>query len=267
MALLTIFRKFLRDYEDEEDRWEILAAMMEMRAEFSFHHAVRGFGMDFKDALELVRSADVELSPLEQNQRTILLAALDNLVDFAVAAEYQMSEALPEEPDEVDTETEEWEDYETECIGVCQRYNYNYAMVENGDIEYAMGIAAFWAKLENDEYLTYMTQGDDRVRPWHAALEGLRFRQSQFPSWLIPPIEHNCRCFLVEDSSDAASEIGDVYMKKMVEMPDFINPVFKESVAKGERIFSEAHSYFSVKKKDKKRLRAIAKTIKDKWLK
>ena len=50
------------------------------------------------------------------------------------------------------------------------------------------------------------------------------------------------------------------------EMPDFINPVFKESVAKGGRIFSSAHSYFSVPKKYKKKLRTIANRIKGKWL-
>lgn len=37
-------------------------------------------------------------------------------------------------------------------------------------------------------------------------------------------------------------------MGQIIEMPDFVNPVFKESVAKGGRIFSDAHSYFIIPK-------------------
>ena len=139
--------------------------------------------------------------------------------------------------------------------------------IENEDIEYAMGIAAGWILYSNNTVLTYMTQGDNRVRPWHLALEGTSYRKASFPAWLIPPIEHGCRCFLVEESADVLnqSKLSQV-MGQIIEMPDFVNPVFKESVAKGGRIFSDAHSYFIIPKKHKKRLRTIANKIKDKWL-
>ena len=105
------------------------------------------------------------------------------------------------------------------------------------------------------------------MRPWHLALEGTSYRKASFPAWLIPPIEHGCRCFLVEESADVLnqSKLSQV-MGQIIEMPDFVNPVFKESVAKGGRIFSDAHSYFIIHKKHKKRLRTIANKIKDKWL-
>lgn len=68
-----------------------------------------------------------------------------------------------------------------------------------------------------------------------------------------PPIEHGCRCFLVEESADVLnqSKLSQV-MGQIIEMPDFVNPVFKESVAKGGRIFSDAHSYFIIPKKHKR---------------
>ena len=248
-------------YDHTDERWELLEAMMELRAEFAINHAIKGFGMDIEKALELIRNKNNGLSRLECEQRDILVAAIDNLIDFAVAQEFQMSQHLPNDFDYNDqTDIDECED-------IFWRYNHTYAKIENEDIEYAMQIAAAWSIHTNSTVFTYMTQGDERVRPWHLALEGISHPKSSFPAGLIPPIEHGCRCYLVEESSDVLNKISDI--SKVVcqndEMPDFVNPVFKESVAKGGRIFSEAHSYFTIPKKYKKKLQHISHTIKSKW--
>lgn len=263
MAILAIFKRFLADYGDMDKREDLLEEMMGLRAEFAFSHAIKGFGLDFETALELIRNNDGGLTKLEKEQRIVLLAALDNIVDFAVAQEFQMTDELPE-----DFEMDNQEDMD-ECEGICRRYNETYADIENGDIEYALGIAASWVRISQDTVLTYMTQGDERVRPWHLALEGTSYRKAEFPAWLIPPIEHGCRCFLVEEGADVIgnADIDKVEAGMAMNMPDFVNPVFKESVAKGGRIFGAAHSYFQIPKKEKKHLRTIAQKIKDKWLK
>ena len=234
---------------------------MELRSEFAFNHAIKGFGMDFEKALDLLRNHNDGLTKMEKEQRNVLVAALDNLVDFAVAEEFQMFANLP---DDLDIDDEE--DIK-EAESVFYRYNNIYSSIENGDIEYAMGVAAGWVSYSENTVLTYMTQGDNRVRPWHLALEGTSYRKANFPAWLIPPIEHGCRCFWVEEASSVlnCTQLTQV-VGQVNEMPDFINPVFKESVAKGGRIFSSAHSYFSVPKKYKKKLRTIANRIKGKWL-
>lgn len=263
LAIYAIFKKFLENYGDMAERWDLLEEMMSLRADFAFHHAVKGFGMDFEKALELLRSHNTGLSKLEQEQRDILVAALDNLIDFAVAEEFQMSDNLP---DDVDLDNDEAID---DCDAIFDRYNITYSNIENDDIEYAMGVAAGWLSYRENSVLTYMTQGDERVRPWHLALEGVSYRKSDFPAWLIPPIEHGCRCFLVEEDISvlgAASRLSQVEGAVIFQKPDFINPVFEDSVCKGGRIFSPAHSYFTVPKQYKKRLQAISKRIKDKWL-
>lgn len=45
----------------------------------------------------------------------------------------------------------------------------------------------------------YMTVGDDRVRPNHAALDGVKMEKND-PRWaqLMPPCGYNCRCTVVE---------------------------------------------------------------------
>jgi len=235
---------------------------MDLRFEFAFNHAIKGFGMDMEKALGLLRNKNNGLTRLEREQRDILVAALDNLIDFAVAEEFQMYEHLPANCDIADPMDLE------ECEDVFWRYNHIYSKIENEDIEYAMKIAAAWAIHTDSTVFTFMTQGDERVRPWHLALEGTSYPKHSFPAWLIPPIEHGCRCYLVEESIEVINE-SSMFAKvenTINEMPDFVNPVFKESVAKGGRIFSDAHSYFVIPKKYKKRLRAIAKKIKSKWL-
>ena len=43
--------------------------MMTLRAEFALNHAIKGFGMDFEKALELLRNHNDGLTKLEKEQR------------------------------------------------------------------------------------------------------------------------------------------------------------------------------------------------------
>ena len=49
-------------------------------------------------------------------------------------------------------------------------------------------------------------------------------------------------------------------------MPDWFNPTFKESVAKGGKIFSDAHPYFQINADKMKKLVEISDRIKSKYL-
>lgn len=59
----------------------------------------------------------------------------------------------------------------------------------------------------------YVTVGDDRVRPSHAVLDGLR-RPKDDPIWdrIMPPNGYNCRCSVIEIFKDdpIASPAGDL---------------------------------------------------------
>ncbi len=110
--------------------------------------------------------------------------------------------------------------------------------------------------------------GDERVRPWHMQYEGYTAPKELFPDWLIPPIEHRCRCFLVP-ASDGIGSIENVNNRiiDIPEMPDWFNRTFKESVCKGGRIFSDEHPYFQVDGSNVERLGEIAQRIKLKYFK
>lgn len=259
LALLAIFIRLLESISEDMNQWEVLEELMNLRAEFAIKHAVKGFGMDYDQALELVRNYDGDLSDREKEERNILVAAIDNLVDFAVAEEYQMSVELP---DIEDLEEENLEMLEA----ICHKYNFRYANVENLDIEYAMIVAAGLVAVSYQTVLTYMTQGDERVRPWHLQYEGYSAPKSQFPAWLIPPIEHGCRCYLIEESAFAKLTRVEASSSKSPKMPEWFNPVFKESVALGGRIFSDDHRYFECDEQHTDKLREISSRIKSKYL-
>jgi hypothetical protein len=253
------------------DQWEVLEELMALRADFAIHHAIRGFDMDYEKALELVRNYSGELSAEDRERRTILIAAIENLIDFSVGAEYQMARDIPDlDFDEMEYGGMDWdsmsEEQQEELEDICREYNFTYANVENQDAEYAMIVAAALAGVLPETTLMYMTQGDERVRPWHLQYEGYTAPKSLFPDWLVPPIEHMCRCFLVEDTVFSQMQHVSAKAGSKPEMPEWFNPTFKESVAFGGRIFSDAHRYFQCEEQHRERLQAMAESIKHKYL-
>lgn len=247
--MLAIFNRLVANLDDEDAMLEVLEELMTLRASYAIAHACDGFGMTVPEALELIRS-EAELDFTDENKRESLLAAFDNLIDFAVAEEYQMvRDALGIEDDE-------------EAEKIFSKYNRQYVVAENKDIEYAMIVAASLASVKSHTILTYWTQGDERVRPWHRTYEGYSATKEHFPGWLVPPIEHGCRCFLVEDVTDMGVMAAS---GKEPEMPEWFNPTFKESVAFGGRIFSDEHPYFQIDKEHIKVLTQISDRIKSQY--
>lgn len=256
-ALLAVFTRFIESLTSDSDSQEILEELMDLRADFLIQHALSGFDIDYDEALEMLRNAD-GLTDEQSAKRNVIVAAVDNLIDFAVAEEYQMARELPSLDDDEYGE----DDYEE----IFEKYNKRYAEVENSDAEYAMIIAAGLIGVADNTMLTYMTQGDERVRPWHLQYEGFSAPKSQFPAWLIPPIEHQCRCYLVEDNIvGKISDVKDAAVK-VPTIPDWFNRTFKESVALGGHIFSDEHPYFTIDSRDEDSLHDIAKRLKEKYM-
>lgn len=254
LPVLTAFRLLMDSLEDSAESWRVMEEIIMLRTASLFSRVLEGLHMDFDRALELLRNHNDFTTLQEKEERDILVAAIDNLVEFAAAEEYAMMTEVLEQ-----SENEEPEDYE----GICEKYNLTYADTENEQVLYAAGIAGWWINQSSGTLITYMTQGDERVRDTHLALEGLTYPKSDFPSDLIPPIEWGCRCYLVAGDSrahvyaSAASQSG--YIKKM-------NPVFSGSLATKGKIFSDAHPYFTSGFRENSRIQTIVKRLKNKLL-
>ena len=254
LMVLTAFRRLMDSLEDSAESWRVMEEIIMLRTASLYSRVLEGLHMDFDRALGLLRNHNEFTTLQEKEQRDILVAAIENLVEFAAAEEYAMMTGVLEQ-----SENEEPEDYE----GICEKYNLTYADTENEQVLYAAGIAGWWINQSSGTLITYMTQGDERVRDTHLALEGLTYPKGSFPSELIPPIEWGCRCYLVADDSrahvyaSAASQSG--YIKKM-------NPVFSGSLATKGKIFSDAHPYFTSGFRENSRIQTIVKRLKNKLL-
>ena len=142
----------------------MLEDIITLRASFLINRVLQGLRIDLDRALDILRNYNDFTADLERQQRDILVAAVDNLVDFVVAEEYAMIQELPEELD--DSQTEEYE-------AVCERYNLTYAREENSTVLFAASIAAWWLSVDAGTVIPFMTQGDERVRRWHESWEGV----------------------------------------------------------------------------------------------
>lgn len=236
---------------------EVLQKLAETRLEQAWERALEGFDIDYETARQLLTELDIEkLSQKERQQRDRLVAALNNLIDFTACEEYQL---YKEFEDLEDTEEQRWREDEEESLAPylskCNKYNEMYAEIEDADISYAMSVASVWIGIDDSETLTYMTQNDYRVRPWHMALQGFTAKKREFPDWMIPPIEWACRCYLLTSTNEEIHGTADVktIMAKATDAPTppkEINGIFKESVCNCGRIFSDEHPYFEVEEMD-----------------
>lgn len=249
LLLLAAFRRLIDMYENSAEKWETIEDIITLRASFLIERAIDGLKIDFDKALSLLRNYNDFTTDYERQQREILVAAVDNLVDFAASSQQQMLDDLPDEVDRDEVE---------QYVTAFERYNLNYASVENQDVLYAAGMAAWWIGIQDESLVTFMTQGDDRVRDWHLAHEGISYLKRNFPPDLIPPIEWGCRCYLISDG------FGSVYGSTTpTDHTMKVNPVFRESLATGGKIFSLMHPYFQTERT--KPIQEIADRIKQKF--
>lgn len=232
LLILDAFRRMVYNYENSAQRLEVFDYIISLRASFLIDRVLTGLNIDFDRALEILQSKNISLTQREELECGTLIAAIDNLVDFAAAEEVAMMQELPDTLSLAEMET-----YEL----VCRKYNETYAETENAQVLHSATIAAWWMSVSMDSMVTFNTQNDERVRAWHQSFDGVSYLKSEFPPELIPPIEWACRCYL---TSDGYGSIFGSILK-----PDFkgkINPVFSESLATGGRIFSKAHPYFAI---------------------
>ena len=242
------FGRLIFNFENSAECLDIFEEIISFRVSFLIDRVLTGLRIDFDQALVILREHNSFTTDLERRERDVLVSAIDNIIDFAVAQEFTMMRELPDElhRDKVD-----------QYLDVCQKYNLTHAEQENKQVLLAAGIAYWWLRVAEEDIITFMTQGDERVRAWHLSFEGLSYNKSNFPPELIPPIEWGCRCFLISNgvSSVQAALKGDSKHK--------VNPIFSESLAKGGRIFTSAHPYFTNSLPE--RLRDIADKLKRKF--
>ena len=157
---------------------------------------------------------------------------------------------------------------------VNEKYNRNYLRAEYNHAVGSSLMAAQWKIIEQneDKYdLQYRTANDGRVRPEHAALEGITLPASDpFWNYYYPPNDWNCRCTAVqvrsgkypESDPEQAMRLGNL----STDTPK--KRIFRFNSGKTLEVFPPKHPYYKVPSKDKKRIKEITESeIKSKRIK
>lgn len=134
-------------------------------------------------------------------------------------------------------------------------YNKNYLAAEYEFAVASSQMAVRWKDLEKDgdRYdLQYRTAGDDRVRPEHAALNGITLPPSdKFWDEYYPPNGWRCRCTAVqvrrgkypESDSDEAVKAGEKATTQIGKDGTDKGRIFRFNPGKQEKIFPPKHPY------------------------
>lgn len=114
---------------------------------------------------------------------------------------HELNEAFPSLIDE-NGNRKPFERFLNDVHKIDQTYNRNYLRAEYNFVQASAEMAAKWEQFaeDGDHYnLQYRTAGDDKVRPEHAALNGVTLPMGD-PFWesYYPPNGWGCRCTVVQ---------------------------------------------------------------------
>lgn len=178
---------------------------------------------EFIDAHAGVLDSSFERTPMSDAMRRRLQRS--DFIFSGMKTFHELNEAFPSMLDE-NGERKPFERFLNDVRSIDETYNSAYLRAEYNFVSASAEMAAKWEEFEQDgdRYnLQYRTQKDDKVRPEHAALDGVTLPPSDsFWTEFYPPNGWNCRCTVVQvrkskyptTDHDEAMMLGDVALQK-----------------------------------------------------
>ena len=158
-----------------------------------------------------------------------------------------------------------FEEFKDDVKQINSKYNTNYLYAEYKHAVGTSQMAAKWVDIEadGDRYdLQYRTAGDDKVRPDHAALNGITLPPSD-PFWskYYPPNGWGCRCTAVQvrvgkyqrSNPADAMQAGDTATEEAKQK------MFRYNSGKTMQLFPPKHPYYKASPEAKAVTQQVAK--------
>lgn len=124
-----------------------------------------------------------------------------NYIFSGIKTFHELNEAFPSMLDE-NGNKKPFERFQNDVQKINDTYNANYLHAEYNFVQASATMAAKWEQFSEDGdryYLQYRTAKDNKVRPEHAALDGVTLPMSDsFWETYYPPNGWNCRCTVVQ---------------------------------------------------------------------
>jgi SPP1 gp7 family putative phage head morphogenesis protein len=127
-------------------------------------------------------------------------------------------------------------------------FNKTYLGTEYDTAVASAQMAQKWNEFPDDAILQYSTVHDDKVRPWHAILDGKTAPKSD-PIWLkiYPPLDWNCRCTVIPGESNKVAPHNRAELIKEARIPK----QFQNNSGITRTIYKNDHLYYQVSGKTK----------------
>lgn len=180
----------------------------------------------------------------------LMLKALEtNVYVFSAAKQYQQVRAMSALMVGKDR-VKSFQEFKKPAKEIFHDYNEAYLYTEYNSAIAQARTASQWqeiiAQADLLPMLTYHTVGDARVRPTHAALDGIsRPVKDKFWDSYMPPNGWNCRCTVLQDDEAQKTSL------RGFKQPDDVPDIFMFNAGKERIVFSPKHPYFSVAPRDK----------------
>lgn len=208
----------------------------------------RGFGANLTDF------------PEGSKERILLTKLRDNLNRFSAAKTFQNVR------DTVNFRLDEgrlrpFNEFRRDAKKIFNTYNENWLKTEFETVVGQAQSADQWIDIDRDKdvlpLLKYQTVGDNRVRPEHAALDGI-IRRVDDPFWdtRMPKNDWGCRCFVIQLEEGEVTNLGKhlekVKRETKGEVTSLANdiPLFSNNPGKVSFVFKDKgqnpHPYFLV---------------------
>lgn len=211
----------------------------------------RGFGGTFADFAE--NSADFK----------ILTRLNENINSFSAAKTFQNVKDTQNLILDATGNLRPFPEFRKDALKIFDQYNENWLRTEFETTVAGAQSTVQWQDIQRDKktlpLLKYQTAGDNRVRPLHAAWDGI-VKPVDDPFWDThnPPSDFNCRCIVIqlEEGEEKTTNLGD-HLKKVkketkgeIKSLDNDSKIFNINPGKHKIIFPDKgrspHPYFKV---------------------
>lgn len=173
-----------------------------------FHQKGSSFSIDILADKNVQGLIEAHTSVLDRNLQRLEMSDLmrkrltrSNYIFSGIKTFHELNEAFPSLLDS-NGNRKTFEVFSNDVRKIDKTYNSNYLRAEYNFVQSSAEMAAKWERFseDGDRYnLQYRTANDDKVRPEHAALNGVTLPPSD-PFWeeYYPPNGWNCRCTVVQ---------------------------------------------------------------------
>ena len=167
---------------------------------------------------------------------------------------HELNEAFPSLFDD-NGERKPFNQFLNDVQSIDKQYNSNYLRSEYNFANASASMAARWESFtDDDDYLLeYRTAGDDKVRPEHAEMNGIKLpMRDSFWYTYFPPNGWNCRCTVVEvlRATNEPTDRNEAFRRASEALKGDKKGMFNFNPGKEQKTFPDYNPYTISKCKD-----------------